>query len=108
MTSWSWTPSPFTESAAIICNAEGKTGYSCDYEVEVITHDQSGDIAGAVSGSSEMGAGDQGMAEAMVTSAKTSFHWEKVLLEVKTVDVFSYRLAMSWKNRFAPWMSMGR
>ena len=32
------------------------------------------------------------MAEAMVTSAKTSFHWEKVLLEVKTVDVFSYRL----------------
>ncbi len=30
------------------------------------------------------------------------------LLEVKTVDVFSYRLAMSWKNRFAPWMSMGR
>ena len=48
------------------------------------------------------------MAEAMVTSAKTSFHWEKVLLEVKTVDVFSYRLAISWKNRFAPWMSMGR
>ena len=35
--------------------------HSCDYEVEVITHDQSGDIAGAVSGSSEMGAGDQGI-----------------------------------------------
>ena len=27
-------------------------------------------------------------------SAKTSFHWEKVLLEVKTVEVFSHRLAM--------------
>ncbi len=26
-----------------------------------------------------------GMAEAMVTSAKTTFYWEKVLLEVKTV-----------------------
>ena len=30
-----------------------------------------------------------------MTSAKTSFHWEKVLLEVKTVDVFSYRLPCS-------------
>ena len=29
-----------------------------------------------------------------MTSAKTSFHWEKVLLEVKTVEVFSYRLAV--------------
>ena len=48
------------------------------------------------------------MAEATVTSAKTSFHWEKVLLEVKMVDVFSYRLAMSWKNGFAPWISKGK
>ncbi len=44
----------------------------------------------------------------MVTSAKTSFHWEKVLLEVKTADVFSYCLAISWKKRLAPWMSIGR
>lgn len=29
------------------------------------------------------------IAEAMVTSAKTSFHWEKVLFEVKTVEAFS-------------------
>lgn len=42
------------------------------------------------------------MAEAMVTLAKTSFHWAKVLLEAKKVDVFSYRLAMSRKNRLAP------
>ncbi|WP_325213488.1 methionine adenosyltransferase [Oscillibacter sp.] len=46
---------------AIVCRTVRETGYSCDYEVEVITHDQSGDIAGAVSGSSEMGAGDQGI-----------------------------------------------
>ena len=26
---------------------------------------------------------------------------EKVLLDVKTVEVFSYRLAINWKNRFA-------
>ena len=25
---------------------------------------------------------------------------------MKTVEVFSYRLAINWKNRFAPWMSM--
>ena len=31
----------------------------------------------------------------MVTSAKTSFHWEKVLLEVNTVEVFSFRLAIN-------------
>lgn len=42
------------------------------------------------------------MVEAIVTSANTLFHWEKVLLEVKTVDVFAYRLAMSWKNRLVP------
>ena len=46
---------------AIVSRTVRETGYSCDYEVEVITHDQSGDIAGAVSGSSEMGAGDQGI-----------------------------------------------
>ena len=28
-------------------------------------------------------------------AAKTSFHWEKILLEVKTVETFSYRLAIS-------------
>ena len=28
--------------------------------------------------------------------------------EVNTADVFSYRLAISWKNRFAPWISIGR
>ena len=31
----------------------------------------------------------------MVTSAKTSFHWKKVLLEVNTVEGFSYRLAIN-------------
>lgn len=46
---------------AIVCRTVRETGYSCDYEVEAITHDQSGDIAGAVSGSGEMGAGDQGI-----------------------------------------------
>ncbi len=46
---------------AIVCQTVRETGYSCDFEAEVITHDQSGDIAGAVSGSSEMGAGDQGI-----------------------------------------------
>ena len=35
---------------AIVCRTVRETGYSCDYEVEVITHDQSGDIAGAVDG----------------------------------------------------------
>ena len=30
----------------------------------------------------------------MITSAKTTFHWKKVLLEVKTVEVFSYHLAI--------------
>ncbi|WP_300603979.1 methionine adenosyltransferase [uncultured Oscillibacter sp.] len=46
---------------AIVCRTVWETGYSCDYEVEAITHDQSGDIAGAVGGAGEMGAGDQGI-----------------------------------------------
>ena len=36
---------------AIVCRTVRETGYGSDYEVEIITHDQSGDIAGAVDGS---------------------------------------------------------
>jgi|WetSurMetagenome_2_1015567.scaffolds.fasta_scaffold85987_3 hypothetical protein len=39
------------------------------------------------------------IAEAIVTSEKMSFHCKKDLFEVKMVDVFSWRMAMSWKNR---------
>ena len=45
----------------IVCRTVQETGYGSDYEVEVITHDQSGDIAGAVEGDPKMGAGDQGI-----------------------------------------------
>ena len=46
---------------AIVCRTVRETGYGSDYEVEVITHDQSGDIAGAVDGDPKMGTGDQGI-----------------------------------------------
>lgn len=46
---------------AIVCRTVRETGYCSDYEVEVITHDQSGDIAGAVAQNAQMGAGDQGI-----------------------------------------------
>ena len=46
---------------AIVCQTVRETGYGSDYEVEVITHDQSGDIAGAVDSSTQLGAGDQGI-----------------------------------------------
>ena len=45
---------------AIVCQTVREAGYGgSDYEVEVITHDQSGDIAGAVAQDAQMGAGDQ-------------------------------------------------
>ena len=47
--------------AAIVCRTVRETGYGSDYEVESVTHDQSGDIAGAVSQNPQMGAGDQGI-----------------------------------------------
>ncbi len=47
--------------AAIVCRTVRETGYGSDYEVEAVTHDQSGDIAGAVSQNPQMGAGDQGI-----------------------------------------------
>ena len=46
---------------AIVCQTVRETGYGSDYEVEAVTHDQSGDIAGAVEGDPKMGAGDQGI-----------------------------------------------
>ena len=47
---------------AIICKTVQRAGYGgSDYEVEVITHEQSPDIAGAVKGKQDTGAGDQGI-----------------------------------------------
>ena len=47
---------------AVICRAVREAGYGgSDYEVEVITHEQSPDIAGAVNSGAETGAGDQGI-----------------------------------------------
>ena len=50
---------------AIAARTIRETGYDPDYEIEVITHDQSPDIAGAVDGggllSIQRGAGDQGI-----------------------------------------------
>lgn len=47
---------------AIICRTVQEAGYGgSDYEVEVITHEQSPDIAEAVCGGTETGAGDQGI-----------------------------------------------
>jgi S-adenosylmethionine synthetase len=48
----------------IVCKTIKETGYTCDYEVEVILHKQSEDIAGAVencSSADTLGAGDQGI-----------------------------------------------
>ena len=47
---------------ALVCQTVHETGYDdLDYEVEVITHDQSSDIAGAVREGEDTGAGDQGI-----------------------------------------------
>ena len=47
---------------AIICRTVQEAGYGgSDYEVEVITHEQSPDITEAVCGGMETGAGDQGI-----------------------------------------------
>ncbi len=45
----------------IVCETVRKTGYDCDYEVEVLVHDQSEDIADAVDCFGDIGAGDQGI-----------------------------------------------
>ena len=46
---------------AIIGRTVRNAGYSTDYEIEVITHGQSEDIADAVDGGARIGAGDQGI-----------------------------------------------
>lgn len=48
--------------SAIVARTVREIGYpSSDYEIEVITHDQSPDIARAVDGTRQTGAGDQGV-----------------------------------------------
>ena len=52
----------FPDIPAVICRTVREAGYGgSDYEVEVITHEQSPDIAGAVNSGAEAGAGDQGI-----------------------------------------------
>lgn len=47
---------------SIVCRTVREAGYGgSDYEVEAVTHDQSGDIADAVDNGTQMGAGDQGI-----------------------------------------------
>ena len=46
---------------AIVARTVRKAGYETDYEIEVITHDQSDDIAHAVREGVQTGAGDQGI-----------------------------------------------
>ena len=46
---------------AIISETVREAGYQSGYEIEVITHNQSPDIAGAVDGKRVLGAGDQGI-----------------------------------------------
>ncbi len=46
---------------AIAARTVRETGYEADYEIEVLTHDQSPDIAEAVDGGRQTGAGDQGV-----------------------------------------------
>ena len=45
----------------IVCKSVREAGYGGDYEVEVITHNQSPDIAWAVDGGEGIGSGDQGI-----------------------------------------------
>ena len=57
-----------------ICRTvRGSGPWRPNYEVEVITHDQSGDIAGAVSQEEQTGAGDQGILYGYACARRTSF-----------------------------------
>lgn len=42
----------------IICRCVRQVGYNSDYEVEVIIHDQSSNIASAIEQNTELGSGD--------------------------------------------------
>ena len=56
------TASRLPDIPAFLCQTAREAGYGgADYEVEVITHAQSPDIAGAVGESGELSAGDQGI-----------------------------------------------
>ena len=47
------------------------------------------------------------MAMAITGSPEISFHSEKLRFEVRISAPFSYLLETRWKNRCAPWRSMG-
>lgn len=84
----------------IVCETVRKTGYDCDYEVEVLVHDQSEDIADAVDCFGDIGAGDQGIVYGYACN-ETPMHLPlPVVLAHRTTSC----LAIARAHDLLPWL----
>ena len=100
------TASEIPDIAHIVCRTVRNVGYDCEYEVEVITHDQSPDIADAVEScsgnrlyglrcktvdgvSDELGAGDQGIVYGYACSDTDEFLPLPVVLAHRITDLLA-------------------
>lgn len=84
----------------LVCKAVRETGYDCDYEVEVLVHDQSENIANAVNFGNMLGAGDQGIVYGYATRETPMC----LPLPVVLAHRITATLAIARKHDLLPWL----
>ena len=88
---------------AVVRDTVRRAGYGCgDLDIEVLIHPQSPDIAGAVEGAGQMGAGDQGVMYGYACSETDALLPLPVVLAHRLTALLAYARTMGWIDGLLP------
>ena len=88
---------------SVVRDTVRRAGYGCgDLDIEVLIHPQSPDIAGAVEGGSQMGAGDQGVMYGYACRETDGLLPLPVVLAHRLTSLLAYARTMGWIDGLRP------